>query len=469
MNLPADFTNAMTAYLGEKDYSLLVEALQTTPPVSIRFNPEKIGADDIEAMVKEHDATKVPWCNSGYYLSQRPQFTFDPLMHAGCYYVQEASSMFVWHILSEYLQERPSDAPITALDLCAAPGGKSTLALSLLPTGSILIANEAIRQRSNILAENIIKWGHPNCIVTNNYAEDFSDFSDTFDVIICDAPCSGEGMFRKDPKSIDEWSAANVAACCKTQKDIVSNIWHTLKPGGLLIYSTCTYNQHEDEENAEWLAQNLGAEIMSCHPKEEWNLTEKNTHFFPHITKGEGFFVSVLKKHGEADDTATQRDTKRNKKNKEGKRISQNNRTQDLLHWISTGADFTLYEEDDTYHAFPSAYKDMLQKAKKTLRIVHYGVELGKMKGKGVQPSQSLAMSTTLKRGTFHEVELSLQQAIAFLRTEALTLPSGTPTGHVLLTYSGHPLGFAKNIGNRANNLYPSEWKIRSSHGPKEE
>lgn len=470
MNLPADFTSDMTSYLGEETYGLLVQALQAAPPVSIRFNPLKASSSDIAGIIKEHDATRVPWCDLGYYLSQRPQFTFDPLLHAGCYYVQEASSMFLWHILSEHLRQRKDaglDAPITALDLCAAPGGKSTLALSLLPAGSILIANEAIRQRSNILAENIIKWGCPNCIVTNNYAEDFSSFTHTFDVIICDAPCSGEGMFRKDPKSIDEWSAEGVAACCKTQRDIVSNIWHALKPGGLLIYSTCTYNAHEDEENAEWMARNLGADIISCHPKEEWNLADTNTHFFPHIVKGEGFFVSVLKKHGEEDDT-TPREAKRGKKSKISKQAQKNKMPKELQQWIASNGDYTINEANGTYRAFPTVHKDLLLLAEKNLRVVHSGIELGKAKGKSVQPSQSLAMSASLNRGIFPEVELPLQQAIAYLRTEALSLPCGTPTGYVLLTYHGHPLGFAKNIGSRANNLYPSEWKIRSGYGPKE-
>ena len=199
--------------------------------------------------------------------------------------------MFLSHILKQYVNE-----PVTALDLCAAPGGKSTLALSELPEGSVLIANEVVRQRANILAENLIKWGNPYCIVTNNYAEDFGAFSDVFDLIICDAPCSGEGMFRKDPASIGEWSLANVDTCWRRQRDIVRNIWHTLKEGGLFIYSTCTYNPLEDEENVEWIAKTLGADVLSCHPLPEWGLTETNTHFYPHRVKGEGFFVSVLRK-----------------------------------------------------------------------------------------------------------------------------------------------------------------------------
>lgn len=473
MKLPQEFIESMTAHLGKDEFDNLSAALQSEPPVSIRFNPEKINAAEIEGMINEHNATRVPWCDLGYYLNERPQFTFDPLLHAGCYYVQEASSMFLWHILSKYIETRkhcgnlaqePETSPITALDLCAAPGGKSTIALSLLPEDSVLIANEAIRQRSNILAENIIKWGMPNCIVTNNYAEDFKDFTATFDIIICDVPCSGEGMFRKDHNSINEWSASNVAACCKTQKDIVNNIWHTLKEGGLLIYSTCTYNPHEDEENVEWIAKNLGAEILSCNAEEGWHLTEKHTHFYPHIIKGEGFFVSILRKKGnEEKDTGCTANKKKGIKNKQQ---SKSKIPQELRGWINTEGNLTIYEDNGSYRAFPMAHKTILQRAQNSLRIVHSGIELAKPKGKGLQPSHSLAMSTLLNRNAFPHVELTRQQALAYLRTEALTLPEKTPAGYVLLTYKGHPIGFAKNIGNRANNLYPSEWKIRSSHIP---
>ena len=203
--LPEDFRRMMTEVLGKEEYKFLAEALSLPAPTSIRINPKKVAAEEL-AMLKE--AERVPWCKDGFYLKERPSFTFDPLFHAGCYYVQEASSMFLAHILKQYVQE-----PIVALDLCAAPGGKSTLALSELPEGSLLMANEVVRQRANILAENITKWGQSNCIVTNNYAEDFQAFSDVFDLIICDAPCSGEGMFRKDPASIEEWSLANVEVC----------------------------------------------------------------------------------------------------------------------------------------------------------------------------------------------------------------------------------------------------------------
>ena len=453
MTLSQDFENMMTEAIGKEEYRLLAEAIGQQPPTSIRINSEKVGDDTLNVL---KGAERMPWCDTAFYLPERPQFTFDPLLHAGCYYVQEASSMFLEHILKQYVTQ-----PVTALDLCAAPGGKSTLTLSVLPEGSLLIANEAMRQRANILAENIIKWGNPNCIVTNNYAEDFHAFTDAFDLIICDAPCSGEGMFRKDPASIGEWSLANVATCRKRQRDIAKNIWHTLKEGGIFIYSTCTYNPHEDEETAQWIAENLGAEQLSCHPHEEWNLTDTNTHFFPHKHKGEGFFISVLRKTSTSEQALTH--THKQKKNKQRtKQLPKFPST--LKEALSNPADFTFFENDGTFSAFPTAHAPLLQQAKDTLRVIHSGIELATTKGKNLQPSHSLALSNSLNRQAFPTAEVDYAQAIAYLRTEAIQLPANTPTAYVLITYKGHPLGFAKNIGNRANNLYPSEWKIKSTH-----
>ncbi|MBO4674065.1 MAG: rRNA cytosine-C5-methyltransferase [Bacteroidaceae bacterium] len=455
--LPEDFQRMMTEVLGEEEFAQLADALAQPAPTSIRINKHRVSPSP------SGGGGLVPWCPSGFYLSSRPSFTFDPLFHAGCYYVQEASSMFLSHVLRTYVKE-----PVVALDLCAAPGGKSTLALSELPEGSVLIANEVVRQRANILAENIIKWGNPNSIVTNNYAEDFEAFSNMFDLIICDAPCSGEGMFRKDPDSIGEWSLANVDTCWRRQRDIVRNIWHTLKEGGLLIYSTCTYNPLEDEENVQWIAKNLGAEVLSCQPKPEWGLTETNTHFYPHRIQGEGFFISILRKTSEQEGKRI------------GKRKPEKSKTmfpKELKTWLSEIQNFTMMEDSGTYQAFPTLHLDLLRLAKQTLRVIHAGIELAtSLKGKHsalnskpstlnspLIPSHSLAMSLYLNKDAFPTAEVDEQQAIAYLRTEALQLPPDTPRGHVLITYQGHPLGFVKNIGNRANNLYPEEWRIRKS------
>lgn len=459
MKLPIDFEQAMTAYLGKEAYQLLAEALCMPSPTSIRINGEKTDREKLDIL---HEAEKVPWCNDGFYLPERPQFTFDPLFHAGCYYVQEASSMFLAHILRHYVKD-----PIVALDLCAAPGGKSTLALSHLPQGSLLISNEVIRQRANVLAENIIKWGNSYSIVTNNYAQEFQPLGTMFDLIICDAPCSGEGMFRKDPASIDEWSLNNVEVCRKRQRDIAQDIWQTLKDDGLFIYSTCTYNPHEDEENVQWIAETLGADILSSHPLPEWGLTEKNTHFFPHKHNGEGFFISVLRKHPSDNEIHQTAASKNFCKKKEKSKKQTTKIPAELQTWLTDHQGFTLYEDNETFRAFPTLYFPMLQQVKQHLKVLHAGIDLATMKGKNWQPCHSLALSNHLHPQAFPHAEVNEEQAIAYLRTEAIQLPADTPAGYVLITYQGHPLGFAKNIGNRANNLYPAEWKIKSTHIPK--
>ena len=460
MQLPDEFTSRMKDMLGESEYDQFDKAITSTSPTSIRVNPLKPSMDIPHGQI-------VPWCKTGRYLEQRPSFTFDPLFHAGSYYVQEASSMFVNHIISTLISE-----PSTVLDLCAAPGGKSTLAISALPQGSVLIANEIVRQRANILAENITKWGNPNTIVTNNCASDFQPLGPIFDLIICDAPCSGEGMFRKDPQSIDEWSTANVAMCQERQREILSDIWQCLKPGGLLIYSTCTYNTLENEENAVWAAEQLGAELLSIDIPSEWNVSGNKLsnssfstfRFFPHKTQGEGFFACIMRKNSDAEIPPT-----RTSKNKEHKKGADNRKgkelpmPKDIKQWLSHPEQYTFKSTTTSHTAFPTQHIHLLEQALAHLKVIHYGITIANIKGKTIIPAHSLAMSASLNAEMFPSTELTDQQAIAYLRTEPITLSPSTPTGYVLLKYKGLPLGFAKNIGNRANNLYPSEWRIRKS------
>lgn len=298
MDLPVSFADRTRSLLGDEEYNKLADALNDEQPVSIRLNEEKLPGSSFSLFHASSD--RVPWSATGCYLDRRLTFTFDPLFHAGCYYVQEASSMFVEQALKQYIGERPS----VMLDLCAAPGGKSTHARSVLPVGSLLVANEVIRNRSQILAENLTKWGHPGVVVTNNDPADFAGLEDFFDVILTDVPCSGEGMFRKDPVAVSEWSPENVEICWQRQRRIISDIWPSLKPGGLLIYSTCTYNTKEDEENIRWMHDEFGAEILPVDAPAEWNITGNLLagedfpvyRFLPHRTKGEGFFLAMLRK-----------------------------------------------------------------------------------------------------------------------------------------------------------------------------
>ncbi len=305
MQLPKEFEETTKALMGEELYNTLLRGLGSEPPVSIRLNPFKPSADLFKGY---GDAEKgismkpVPWAKDGYYLSERPSFTLDPLFHAGAYYVQEASSMFVDFIIRQLVT-----SSVAMLDLCAAPGGKTICARTALPEGSILYSNEPNRTRANILAENVIKFGHPDIVVTNNYAKDYSKAGINFDVILTDVPCSGEGMFRKDPNAINEWSPNNVEACWRLQRSIVEDIWPCLKPGGILIYSTCTFNAKEDEDNVQWIVDNLGAEPITIkNIDEKWNITSalKGSlpvyRFIPGRTTGEGLFIAVLRKNDDS-------------------------------------------------------------------------------------------------------------------------------------------------------------------------
>ena len=460
MNLPQAFIERTRQLLGETQYSLFEEALQKEVPVSIRPNASKCSEDV--------NGEPIPWTTSGMYLKNRPTFTFDPLFHAGCYYVQEASSMFVERVLREYVK-----VPVVMLDLCAAPGGKSTLCRSVLPEGSLLVANEVMRNRSQILAENLIKWGHPEVIVTNNEPADFTELTHLFDVILTDVPCSGEGMFRKDPVAVDEWSLENVDVCWQRQRRILNDIWPALKPGGILIYSTCTFNREENEDNVAWIAQELGAEILEVPIETEWGITGNLIgkdfpvyRFLPHRTKGEGFFLAALRKHEGVVETIRPRPEKKKGKDTKGK-VPQPVVSKDVKSWLKEANTFDINLNGVMVEAFPKSYHDIYSIVKSSLKIIHAGIVLGEIKGKDMIPHHSLAMSIVLS-DAFPKAEVTYEQAIAYLRKEGLILDVEVPRGYVLLTYRYIPLGFVKNLGNRANNLYPQEWRIRSGYLPEE-
>lgn len=461
MLLPNDFAILTEQLLGDEGAKQLTEAIAEEAVVSIRQNPYKWIFD--HQKIKNNDGC-VAWCENGFYLKNRPSFTFDPLMHAGCYYVQEASSMFLAQVMKQYIT-----TPCKMLDLCAAPGGKSTVARSILDEESLLISNEPIRSRAQILAENLTKFGHPNSIVTNNYPKDFKQCGTLFDVILTDVPCSGEGMFRKDKTAISEWSLLNVENCWKRQREIVSDIWECLQPGGLLIYSTCTYNTKENEENVKWICEELGAEVLPVSTNNEWNITgslldgfDKPVYrFIPGMTRGEGLFLAVLRKDG--DTQLAEARTLTSSKHKVQKRKTEINKS-----WIKESEKFEFSVNDNIITAFPKTFYDIYLSITSKLKVISAGIKIGEVKGKDVIPDESLALSLALNRDLFPSTELTYSQAIAYLHKESVTLPPDTPRGFVLLTFKGMPLGFEKNIGNRANNLYPQEWRIKSGYIPEE-
>lgn len=398
--------------------------------------------------------------------------------------------MFVEQAVRRYLPERA----VAVLDLCAAPGGKSTHLRSLLPAGSLLVANEVMRNRVQVLAENLTKWGHPDVVVTNSDPAEFTPLEHLFDCILTDVPCSGEGMFRKDEAAIGEWSPENVEICWQRQRRILTDIWPCLKPGGLLVYSTCTYNTKENEENVRWIRDELGAEVLPLDVPAGWNITGNLLagedfpvyRFLPHKTQGEGFFLAVLRKAGdeeEADGMWTAQMGRSNadklasgkqkgKKGNGGKAASSSAFGKEQLAtvqgWLRGAEGYSLMPEGQTLTAFATSWLAVLSALKQHVRVLQAGVTLAETKGKDCVPAHALAMSSLLRREAFACEEVDYPTAIAYLRKEAVTLSGTAPRGFVLLAYRDFPLGFVKNVGNRANNLYPQEWRIRSGYLPEE-
>lgn len=455
MILPEQFTTYTRRMMGERLYNRFAAALDEPAPVSVRLNAAKWSHG-------LPDGERVPWCEGGFYLNRRPQFTFSPLFRAGAYYVQEASSMFVEHVIKQYVSEA-----VTVLDMCAAPGGKSTAVLGALPTGSVMVCNEPIKTRAQILSENIQKWGNTNVIVTNNYPADIASTGLSFDVIICDVPCSGEGMFRKDSGVVEEWSVENVGRCRLLQRSIVAEAWRCLRNDGIMIYSTCTFNTAENEENIAWICSELGAELLPVSVDDGWNITGSLSvattgpvyRFIPGLTRGEGLFVAVLRKTSDGEKA----DIKSIKAKRCGKE-----KTFEHIDWLANADAFDIRQQGDDIIAIPKKLSSLYDVVASRLRILSAGVTLATTKGRDLIPAHALALSTSMNRSAFPEMPLNYSDAVKYLRHEAITLPINTERGYVVVSYDGLPLGFVKNIGSRANNMYPQEWKIKSTHIPDE-
>ena len=440
MNLPESFVSRTKNLLGD-EFQELEKALEGPVPTSIRVN------DKMDYLPSDE---KVAWCEKGYYLKERPLFTADPLFHAGVYYVQEASSMFLYQAVKQHFANA-----MTVLDLCAAPGGKSTLLTQALPENSLLVSNEIVRSRAYILAENLIKWGNPNNVVTNNDPKDFKGLPGFFDAVVVDAPCSGEGMFRKDEGAIREWSDYNVTVCAARQREILSSVWDTLKTDGILVYSTCTFNREENEENVQWICNELGAVLLriDLYGNSDITVTDYGYRFYPHKTKGEGFFLTVLRKNVFI--RSSQKNKKDDKKNIKfvTKSYAPTFLLKDVERWV-------ILPEDNLTKAYDKDRLNDYMLIKKQLKIMHSGILLGETKGNDFIPSVNIALSKTRSRENIETVDVDYRTAISFLRKEAITLPD-SKKGYVLISFEGQALGWVKNLGNRTNNLYPQEWRIR--------
>jgi 16S rRNA C967 or C1407 C5-methylase (RsmB/RsmF family)/NOL1/NOP2/fmu family ribosome biogenesis protein len=396
----------------------------------------------------------IPWSQYGYYLDKRPSFTFDPLFHAGCYYVQEASSMFLEQAVRQSVD---LSKPLKVLDCCAAPGGKSTHLQSLLSPQSLLISNETIRTRVPVLTDNIIKWGCDNVIVTNNDPSHFNRLEGFFDMIVVDAPCSGSGLIRRDPDALEEWSENNVQLCSERQQRILSATWPALKPGGVLIYSTCSYSREENEDITQWLLSGFPAEYLPLEIDPSWNITDtgRGYRFWPYKLKGEGFYLSVFRK------TEGTENAIRTRKNNQ---LATEKEVQVIRSWIEDG-DHKIINLENRFYAFAPAIAEIFTYVKEKLNLRYAGVLLGEIFKNKLVPDHSLALSTII-RPSIPAVEVELEQAINYLQRKNIEIDNKVP-GWQLVRYKGHPLGWVNVLPGRINNYYPKELRIlKENPGP---
>ena len=450
-----DFKEHLEKYLPKQEIDKLINSFNDKEQKALYLNTEKMSNEQFEELfplVKKHPIVE------NAYLYDKDVYDFGKLDYfdLGVYYIQEPSAMLVSYFLN------PNENDLV-LDLCAAPGGKTTTAISALPQGSMVVANEIVNARARVLCENLQKWGAPRCVVTCNAPHHFGRLSHFFDVVAADVPCSGEGMMRKDEQARRQWSPALVKQCADLQRSIIADVWDALRPGGLLIYSTCTYNTLENEQMLAWMVQEYGAEPVAVPVPEQWHIhpaIEGNLpcyRFMPHRTEGEGLFMAVLRKPEAPRKEVRLKKAKATKAKPLPVPKEVRCRLKDADHF-----DFSVV--NDEVVALPADMAPIMP-AFTDLNVMHMGVNVGAIKGKNCVPSHSLALSSALNPAAFPTCEVDYLAAMAFLRGEALSLPQA-PRGYVLLTYHSQPIGFVNNLGNRANNLYPKAWRVLSTHLP---
>lgn len=444
VQLPAEFEKMMAERLG-KEFALFRSSLEQQPPVSIRVNPRKPYAPEGE---------KIPWCADGRYLAHRPMFTQDPRLHGGGYYVQEASSMFLCEAVRQTVDLKKN--PVI-LDLCAAPGGKSTLLSGLMPETGLLVSNEVIRNRAGILLENLQKWGSDHVIVTNNDPSAFQQLPGTFDAIIVDAPCSGEGLFRKDPTAINEWSVDHVHHCAARQNRILEDIWPALKSGGILIYSTCTYNHEENIKQVTWMGSKLGAESVKLKLDSTWGVEtvgDKNHfgyQFYPHRVTGEGFFLTIARKQSPANPPYLGR----TKWTSPSAAI-----LQEIKPWVRDAERKIFLLHKDIIRFMPNTHEALSNFISERFNLLSAGTPAAEVTRNKLVPEHALALSVHYQPSSLPDADADLHTALSYLRKDAIALEGFS--GFARITYQGLGLGWVNCIPGRVNNLYPVDWRIRT-------
>jgi len=419
---------------------------------SIRINPKKnfeFRSLPAGRQGSNFEMSRVPWSEWGYYLSQRPSFTFDPLFHAGCYYVQEASSMFLEQALRQTVDLSKT---VKVLDLAAAPGGKTTHIQSLISEDSLLVSNEVIKSRANILKDNVVKWGADNVIITNNDPKDFARLESYFDVIVVDAPCSGSGLFRRDENAIDEWSSSHVQLCSQRQQRILADVWPALKEDGILIYSTCSYSKEEDEEILEWMRSQFRIKSCELRVNESWNIIESSGgyRFWPDKVKGEGFFIACCRKLDEGNAFDKKKKNKLELLDKSEMKIVEN--------WVMEN-NYHFFKFRNEVHAISDNLLKELDSLLAHLRINYSGIAIGELMREKLIPDHALAMSHLLS-GQIEKVELNYNDAIGYLKKQELKNITIKSKGWKLGAYKSYPLGWINVLASRINNYYPKELRI---------
>ena len=462
MRLPATFIESIKNASGFNEAAFEQVHQSGEQVTSIRINPaKKIDASCLAATsgssVLKSALEKVKWNSNGYYLPERPSFTSDPLFHAGAYYVQEASSMFLEEVLKQTVD---LSQHLKVLDLCAAPGGKSTLIQSVINEKSLLVSNEVIKTRVTILTENITKWGAANVIVTNNDPKDFQRLPNFFDVIVVDAPCSGSGLFRKDADAINEWSEQNVQLCSQRQQRILADVFPSLKENGILIYSTCSYSEEEDEQIADWLTDEFKVDSIRLKTDTEWGIVESQSvennaygyRFYPDKVKGEGFFIAAFRK------SITENSDGRPGKNKSKLEKLTIKEIDAAKPYLKNSADFFFIRQNEEAIAIPGEFENDVAAIHPVLYIKKAGVRLGAIIRNELIPDHELATSIILN-DSVPVVDVDEATALQYLRRQEIKIDTNLK-GWTLIRYCNLPLGWIKILPGRINNYYPKEWRI---------
>ena len=450
------FKKYMEEAIGSENALVAFSAFDEPASVSVRLNPFK-GTSGPQGR-------EVSWCRYGRILEERPVFTLDPLFHAGAYYVQDSSSMFVGYAFREFLKDfpKPASRPLRVLDLCAAPGGKTTdLASSLREACGddfLLVANEVMKARVGVLADNVAIWGDPNVVVTTDDPRAFQALPGFFDIVVTDVPCSGEGMFRKDEEAQRQWSEDNVSLCESRQRRIIADVWPALARGGLFIYSTCTFNRYENDGNVQWTAREMGADLLTEEDVVDHPLgvikTECGYSLVPGFVEGEGQYCSALRKTSDIEYVPQNMRQSRPAKGQKDIRLPEG-----LENMVNMPVSFRI--KGDMVTAVPAALALSVAVLEQSLHVIAAGCAVGTVKGSVLIPDADLSLSLMLERSAFPSVDLDRQTALAYLHRDAITLPAETAKGYVLVTHQGLPLGFVKNLGNRCNSLHPQSRRIR--------